>query len=95
MSGIELNFIMYSIILCSLFVVDYALGNGFVDTVQKLFCNVVCFARSALKEEDKYFAQVPVADEKINLLVVLGEVAVLSVTMIVSFIFKVIKILLF
>lgn len=79
---------MYSIILCSLFLVDYALGNGFVDTVQMLFCNVVCFIRSALKEEDKYFAQVPGADDKINLLVVLGEVAVLSVTMIVSFILR-------
>lgn len=84
MSGYELNFVMYSIILISLFVIDYALGNGLVDTVQKWFCNIVCFVRSALKEEDKYFAPVPGAEDKINLVVVIGEVAVLSITMIVS-----------
>lgn len=95
MSGSELNFVMYSIILLSLFIIDYALGNGLVEIVQKWFCNIVCFVRNAVREEDKYFAQVPGADDKINLLVVLGEVAVLSVTMIVSFSFKAIKILIF
>lgn len=85
MSGSEFNFVLYSIILLSLFVIDYTLGNGLVDTVQKWFCNIVCFVRNAVKEEDKYFAQVPGAEDKINLIVVLGEVIVLSMTMIVSF----------
>ncbi|XP_026317762.1 uncharacterized protein LOC113228616 isoform X2 [Hyposmocoma kahamanoa] len=82
MWGFQFNFVMYSVILFSLFVIDYALGNGLVDTMQKWFCNIVCFVRSALKEEDKHFAQVPGAEDKINLLVVIGEVIVLSVTMI-------------
>lgn len=95
MSGSELNFVMYSIILLSLFVIDYALGNGLVDTVQKWFCNIVCFVKNALKEEDKYFAQVPGAEDKINLVVIIGEVVVLSMTMIVSFQFKSFKFLFF
>lgn len=87
MSGSELNFVMYSIILLSLFAIDYALGNGLAEAVQKWFCNIVCFIRNVVKEEDKYFAQVPGAEDKVNFIVVLGEVAVLSLTMIVSFIF--------
>lgn len=88
MWGSELNFVLYSLILVSLFAIDYALGNGFVDTIQKYFCKIVCFARNVLKEEDKYFAQVPGAEDKINLLVIMGEAIVLCITMIVSFNFK-------
>lgn len=93
MWGFQFNFVMYAVILFSLFAIDYALGNGLVDTMQKWICNIVCFVRSALKEEDKHFAQVPGPEDEINLLVVTGEVIVLSVTMIVSFNFKATKII--
>lgn len=79
---------MYSFILLSLFAVDHAIGNGVMDTLKKFFCNFVCFGRHALKKENKYFVQGPGSNDKINTVMILGEVALLTLTIMVSFSLK-------
>ncbi|CAG4987655.1 unnamed protein product [Colias eurytheme] len=42
---------LYCFSFVSLFLIDYLLGNGFVDMFQKLLCKIVCFVRKSIREE--------------------------------------------
>ncbi|KAM3960818.1 uncharacterized protein ACR2FA_005128 [Aphomia sociella] len=72
------NTILYGLILLSLFLIDYILGNGFVDMFQKVFCKFACFVKRSVREEAKLGALI--TEDPINLPMLITEIIILSLT---------------
>ncbi|XP_045519057.1 uncharacterized protein LOC123710832 isoform X3 [Pieris brassicae] len=48
-----ITFTLYSAGFFSLVIVDYLLGNGFVDMFERIACKIICFVRKTIREEEK------------------------------------------
>ncbi|XP_072933685.1 uncharacterized protein [Epargyreus clarus] len=71
------NAAMYGLLFSSLFIIDYALGNGLVDMFQKVFCKFVCFVRKTIREEAK---QLHTVENTISMSVLFSEILFLGLT---------------
>ncbi|XP_031769251.2 uncharacterized protein LOC113519125 [Galleria mellonella] len=71
------NTILYGVIILSLFLIDYILGNGFVDMSQKMFCKFACFVKRSIREEAKQAFR---SENPISLPILFTEIIVLSLT---------------
>lgn len=78
-----LSTLMYTFVFLSLFLVDYLLGNGFVDMFQTIFCKIACFVKKTLREEAKK-TQLVGKENPISIPVIFIEILVLSLTIAVS-----------
>ncbi|XP_004923306.1 uncharacterized protein LOC101744974 isoform X2 [Bombyx mori] len=74
-----LSTLMYTFVFLSLFLVDYLLGNGFVDMFQTIFCKIACFVKKTLREEAKK-TQLVGKENPISIPVIFIEILVLSLT---------------
>lgn len=79
-----LNIAMYGAIFISLFLVDYILGNGFVDMSQKVFCKIVCFIKKSILEEAKLVDQMTGSESPISLPIIFTEILILTLTIAVG-----------
>ncbi|KAG6443540.1 uncharacterized protein LOC115455987 [Manduca sexta] len=71
--------VLYCASFLSLVVIDYALGNGFVDLLHGLFCKIICFVKRTIREETKD-AEMAGSAQPINLSVLFTEILLLSLT---------------
>lgn len=83
MLGEAFNVIIHTFIFLCLFIIDYILGNGFIDMFQKIFCKITCFVKKTIREEEK-FIQITGNGNSISLPVLFTEILLLSVTLAVS-----------
>ncbi|XP_049884508.1 uncharacterized protein LOC126379736 [Pectinophora gossypiella] len=72
----------YGTIFLSLFVIDYALGNGFVAMIQKIFCKFACFVKQSIRAEAKQIAQREDIKNPISIPLLLMEIILLAFTIV-------------
>ncbi|XP_059046893.1 uncharacterized protein LOC131842369 [Achroia grisella] len=72
------NTVLYGVIVLSLILIDYILGNGLVEISQKMFCKFACFVKRSIREEVKQAAVI--SENPISLPVLFTEIIVLTLT---------------
>ncbi|XP_053615800.1 uncharacterized protein LOC128678353 isoform X2 [Plodia interpunctella] len=70
------------IILISMFIFDYLVGNGLIDIVLKMICDILCFTRKVIGEEAKRAVHVR-SENPISFPVLVIEILVLTVTIVI------------
>ncbi|XP_060806139.1 uncharacterized protein LOC106131465 [Amyelois transitella] len=69
------------LLLFGLFLLDFIIGNGVIDVVQKALCRIVCFTKKIIIEEAKHSNVVN--ESPISFSVFFTEILVLTVTVVI------------
>ncbi|CAG9567852.1 unnamed protein product [Danaus chrysippus] len=76
------NLAVYSATFLSLFAIDYVLGNGLTDIIQKFGCKMFCLVKSSINEESKKVKEFDGEHNSSNFPVLCVEIMCLGATIV-------------